>query len=68
MTTDAERVAVSLRSDQWDLIVLALRHVRAVMDSETVFTAVDRLARQFTRRRIDETVSDVQATVPAAGK
>lgn len=60
---------VSLRADQWDLIALALQRVITMVDNTTAPPYhVDRLGREFLRRRCDETIRDIQMAVPEAGK
>ena len=53
-----------LRQDQWDLLVMALEHIRSLTQAGDSAYAVDRLGRQFLRRCCIETVKDIQAQVP----
>jgi hypothetical protein len=68
--SDTGRVltAVALRADQWDLIVLSLGRISAWCEPGNLNDGVDKLAKQFTRRRCNETVADIQAVLPEAGK
>lgn len=53
-----------LRKDQWDLIVMALEHIRGMADSTASGYSVDAIGRKFLRRCIVETVGDIQSQVP----
>ena len=57
---------VDLRQDQWDMICMALEHVRLMTCGGESQYAVDKVARRFLRRCIDETVIDIRANVPEA--
>lgn len=57
--------SVELREDQWDLIVNCLEHVRSMTTGSDSAYAVDRVARKFLRRCVDETVADIRAAVPS---
>ena len=63
-----EKFSADLRLDQWDLIVLALDHVRLMTESGASQYAVDQLSRKFLRRRIDEVVNSIQGQVPEEEK
>jgi hypothetical protein len=63
--TNRDIYAAELRTDQWDLIVLALQHIRAMTTGSESSYGVDKLGRLFLRRRCDETVKDIQSQVPA---
>jgi hypothetical protein len=55
---------VELRDDQWELIVLAMRHIRGMAHSnpESQYS-VDRLGRLFLVRRVTEIERDITAIV-----
>lgn len=55
---------VELREDQWDLILLCLDHVRAMANNAVSNYAVDSVCRKFTKRRVDEIVTEITANVP----
>lgn len=51
---------VELRDDQWELIVLAMRHIRGLVDyAAPGSNSVDHLGRKFLRRRVDEIEADI---------
>lgn len=66
--SDTEKCSASLRRDQWDLIVLAMNHIRSMTLGAYSQYGIDRLGRTFLRRRVDEVTNDIQAQVPEAGK
>lgn len=59
---------VDLRADQLDLIVLAMQHVRNLMDGGASAYAIDTLGRKFLRRRCLEIEREIQSNYPEAGK
>jgi len=59
------KYTVELRQDQWDLIVMCLGRIRGMTAGDTHYT-IDQLGRQFLRRCVDETITDIRANVPEA--
>lgn len=59
-----QKYTVELRLDQWDLVLLSLDHVRLMTDNAISNHAVDTLCRKFTRRRVNEIVTEITANVP----
>jgi hypothetical protein len=66
--SNEDSFTVELRADQWDLIVLALEHVRWLTTGGDSAYTIDKLGRTFLRRRCVETMNDIQGSVPEAGK
>ena len=65
MSKDNEPLyTVDLRQDQWDLICMSLEHVRLMTSSGESAYAVDKVARKFLRRCLDETLMDIRLNVP----
>lgn len=59
---------VVLRHDQWDLIVLAMEHIRGMtMAGESAY-GIDKLGRIFLRRHCNEIIAAIQSNYPEAGK
>ncbi len=67
--TEDTNFTVTLRFDQRDLIVLAMQQIRRMADAnpESAYSA-DKLGRKFLRRRVDEIVEEIQASVPETGE
>lgn len=64
MATEKPVYMAELRQDQWDLIVLALEHVRGLINTTNASTSVDHLGRKFLVRCCKEIIADIQAQVP----
>ena len=56
------------RSDEADLIAIVLMYVGDRMTSETIYSDVDRPARRFTKRRINDVLAHLRRAFPNAGK
>lgn len=61
--TENKGYVVELRDDQWELIMLAMQHVRQLTDGTGSGYAIDTIARKFLRRRVTEIETDIRDVV-----
>ena len=57
--------SAELRKDQWDLILMALEHIRQMANGASSAYAIDTLGRKFLKRCVEETTNDIGAQVPS---
>lgn len=60
---------VALPVWQWDLIVLCMGYTAERADTNgTSLEPINRFARRILRRRIEDTITEIQSIVPGAGE
>lgn len=63
------KYTLELAAWQWDLIVLCMGYTAERADTNGVsLDPINRFARRILRRRIDDTITEIQSVVPGAGE
>lgn len=66
--SEEQKYPAELRMDQWELIVLAMRHIRSMTLGAESQYGVDKLGRTFLHRRVNEITDDIVSQLPEADK